>query len=103
MRLAALLCLGIVGILSPSGSRPFNLSEAEGPKQGDLSIDREVNVDFTPEQAATILQQGLTVLSTIDIPGHDVATNIPLHFNNRIETFSYQKGIIDTCTDLDKL
>lgn len=103
MRLAALLCLGIVATLGPSGPRPFNLPEVDGPIQGDLSIDREVSVDFTPAQAATILRQGLNVLSTIDIPGHDVATNIPLHFNGRIETFSYQNGIIDTCEDLEQL
>jgi matrixin len=103
MRLAALLCLGIAAILASLDPRPFNLPEVEGLKQVDLSIDREESVGFTSEQAATILKQGLTVLSTIDISGHDVATNVPLHFNGRIETFSYQKGIIDTCTDLDKL
>src|SRR3954468_21832642 len=99
MRLAALLCLAIVATLNPSGPR----SQVDRYKKGYLSIDREVSVDFTQDQATTILQQGLSVLSKIDIPGHDVATNIPLHFNGRIGTFSHQKGIIDTCKDLDKL
>ena len=103
MRLAALLCLGIVATLDPSGPRPLNLPEVDGPIQGNLSIDREEHVYFTADQAATILQQGLTVLRTIDIAGHDVATDVTLNFNGRIDTFSYRKGIIDTCDDLEEV
>lgn len=103
MRLAAWLFLILVAALDPS-PHPSISSQVDDYGMRNITIDRHVSVNFTGEQAAIILHQGLSVLSKLDPPpGDDVATDVPLRFNGRLETFSYGTGVIDTCEDLNEL